>query len=231
MDEKGKKRRYQPPQPDENTFATQELFVESLQPCSIEAVAEHNRRCAHCWKSYGEIDPGFDNAEEPVLLRCGHSFGLKCMQELFALPGITKTPLVPLEFGPLSMGLKLAKSLEKHLGTSAEADYPQLVGQLLAGMYMNTGDVDMDAGWRMLLSNISPSLQILTIRMYENAVVYDIHESRKHAGFDDFYFGTGPGGIQPHTPEPAVGEFYSLSLSLSPRGFVERVLQNTVFSG
>jgi hypothetical protein len=201
MDEKGKKRRYQPPQPDENTFATQQLFFESLQPCSIDDVAVHNLRCAHCWKRYGETDPGFDNAEQPVLLPCGHSFGLKCMQELFALPDIIKEDLIPLEFGPRSMGVRLAKSLEQHVGISTEAEYPQLVGQLLAGMYMGTGNIEMDRDWGMLLSNISPKLHILTIQLYENAIVYDTHESCNHTSFNAFSFGTAPGDIQPHYPK------------------------------
>jgi hypothetical protein len=207
MDEKGKRRRYQPPQPDENTFATQELFFESLQPCSVDLVAEHNRRCAHCWKRYGETDPGFDNAEEPVMLRCGHSFGIKCMQELFALPAIIKTDLVPLQFGPKSMGVKLARSLEKRLGTSGEAEYPQLVGQVLAGIYMSESDVDMDSGWRLIFASISPSLHILNIRLYENAIVYDIHESRKHTSFDTSLFGSDFTGTEPAATYDLVGEF------------------------
>jgi hypothetical protein len=109
------RRRYQPPRPDVYTFATQEKFFESLHPVSIESVPEKNRKCAHCWKCYGESDPGLDNAELPVKFRCGHVFGEKCMKHLFALPEVVRFDFEKLSFGPGSRGAALGAVLHAYL--------------------------------------------------------------------------------------------------------------------
>lgn len=103
---KGKKK-YTPPMPDENTFDTQEEFVKSLVPVPISSIPEVDRKCPHCWKRFGETDPGYDNAEDPVKFRCGHAFGEKCMKEVFRLPIPVKVELHPLSFGSGSRGAKL----------------------------------------------------------------------------------------------------------------------------
>jgi hypothetical protein len=60
------KARYAPPQPDADTFATQQAFLDYLIPVPIESVDEGSKKCPICWKPYGEAaDPGFDNSEQP----------------------------------------------------------------------------------------------------------------------------------------------------------------------
>lgn len=76
MATKGKKR-YVAPKADEKAFKTQKEFLDSLKVVPRESLADYNRKCAHCWKFYGESDPGLQNAEEPVKFRCGHAFGTK----------------------------------------------------------------------------------------------------------------------------------------------------------
>jgi hypothetical protein len=79
------KKRYVPPQPDKNTFASQQEFLDSLDQSvvPISSLQSNNLKCPHCWKIYGESDPDTDNAERPLKFRCGHVFGDACMKELF----------------------------------------------------------------------------------------------------------------------------------------------------
>lgn len=94
---KKKTKRYVPPQPDVNTFPSQEAFLESLSPIAIEQVDANSLKCPLCWKLYGEApDPGFDNTEAPVALRCHHVFGDKCLKNTFGTPENSRTSLRPL---------------------------------------------------------------------------------------------------------------------------------------
>ncbi|RYN16683.1 hypothetical protein AA0112_g12403 [Alternaria arborescens] len=105
-----KKARYAPPQPDTDTFATQQAFLDYLMPVPIESVDEDSKKCPICWKPYGEAaDPGFDNSEQPVCLKCRHTFGNKCMLATFAVPGTSTITLEPLAFGPASRGCQLGR--------------------------------------------------------------------------------------------------------------------------
>ncbi|KAF2681221.1 hypothetical protein K458DRAFT_256135, partial [Lentithecium fluviatile CBS 122367] len=92
------------PQPDTNTFETQEEFLASLEPVPIETVDADHRRCPHCWKYYGESDPDLDNAEVPVRLRCNHVLGDKCLQDLFGLPQPVRVNFKELSYEPGSKG-------------------------------------------------------------------------------------------------------------------------------
>jgi hypothetical protein len=109
------KTRYTPPQPDANTFATQEAFLESLAPVAMDSIDKNSARCPSCWKPYGEAaDPGFDNSELPVRLRCNHVFGDKCLRATFALPGTASITLRPLAFSPGSRGRVLGQRLHSY---------------------------------------------------------------------------------------------------------------------
>ncbi|CAN9319449.1 unnamed protein product [Alternaria alternata] len=110
---KDKRARYAPPQPDADTFATQQAFLNHLMPVPIESVDEDSKKCAICWKPYGEAaDPGFDNSEQPVRLKCKHTFGDKCMLATFAVPGTSTITLETLAFGPGSRGYQLGSLYE-----------------------------------------------------------------------------------------------------------------------
>ncbi|CAN9171051.1 unnamed protein product [Alternaria alternata] len=114
-----KKARYAPPQPDADTFATQQAFLDSLMPAPIESVDDDSKKCPICWKPYGEAaDPGFDNSEQPVRLKCRHTFGNKCMLATFAVPGTSTITLEPLAFGPGSRGYQLGQRLHSYLRES-----------------------------------------------------------------------------------------------------------------
>ncbi|CAN9468462.1 unnamed protein product [Alternaria alternata] len=116
---KDKRARYAPPQPDADTFATQQAFLNHLMPVPIESVDEDSKKCAICWKPYGEAaDPGFDNSEQPVRLKCKHTFGDKCMLATFAVPGTSTITLETLAFGPGSRGYQLGKRLHSYLRES-----------------------------------------------------------------------------------------------------------------
>lgn len=171
------RKRYVPPQADANTFDTQEEFLDSLTPTPIEKVAENNMKCPTCWKPYGEAaDPGFDNSEQPVQLRCGHLFGDKCLKDTFGLPGISTLDLRPLTFTSESKGLALGHMLheytKKHTdGTSEEADFVQMLeesgapdaGLRLFGRYW----------WEVITQMQCTMYNTLGIRILDNAVILD----------------------------------------------------------
>lgn len=88
-------------------------------PVPIESVEEDSKKCPICWKPYGEAaDPGFDNSEQPVGLKCGHMFGNKCMLTAFAVPGTSTITLEPLAFVPGSRGYQLGQRLHSYLRES-----------------------------------------------------------------------------------------------------------------
>jgi hypothetical protein len=107
-----KTKRYIPPKADSNTFATQQAFLESLQPIDLQQVDQDKRKCPICWKQIGEDpDPGYDNSEQPVKLRCNHVFGNKCLSSLFGLSEATRFTLEPLSFLPGKRGHLLGEKL------------------------------------------------------------------------------------------------------------------------
>lgn len=94
-----KSKQYQPPKADSDTFPTQQEFLTSLKAISVGEVDENDRKCSICWKPYGEEpDPGFDNSEMPVKLRCGHIYGNKCLGLTYRAPETKTHSLKPLNF-------------------------------------------------------------------------------------------------------------------------------------
>ncbi|KAF2790556.1 hypothetical protein K505DRAFT_419764 [Melanomma pulvis-pyrius CBS 109.77] len=183
---KGKKP-YSPPQPDANTFETQEEFFNSLMAIPISSVEPHNRRCPHCWKYYGESDPGADNAEEPVKFLCGHVFGKQCMHDVFRLPRLAKVELHPMSFRPGSRGAKLGARLDKFLAPKGEedatADNTAIKNRLIhviSSIEKPDGDIlvgdILGPEWLSLIQQIVFSNhQVLKVHLLENGVVYDIN--------------------------------------------------------
>ncbi|KAF2845318.1 hypothetical protein T440DRAFT_472726, partial [Plenodomus tracheiphilus IPT5] len=112
---KKKQKRYVAPLPDDNTFATQQDFLDSLSPIAVDHVESNNLKCPICWKTYGEApDPGFDNSELPVKLRCHHVFGQKCLANTFAIPKENKVELRRLSFSLGSRGAALGHRLHTY---------------------------------------------------------------------------------------------------------------------
>lgn len=115
------RRAYRAPQADENTFATQQMFLDSLVPISMDSVDANSRKCAHCWRSYGEPNPGEDDAEEPVQFKCNHVFGEQCMRSLFAVRDPVRVNLKPLSFATGSKGADLGGRLSAYVSFSMHA--------------------------------------------------------------------------------------------------------------
>jgi len=176
------KKHYKPPQADKNTFRTQEEFLSSLTPIPIETVDQINRKCPTCWKPYGEAaDPGFENSEQPVQLRCKHIFGDKCLKITFALPKTTTLELRQLTFTTGSKGHTLGYNLHTYAekqekGPSEEAHFLQMLedshvpqaGRKFFGDY-----------WWAVLEEIQRTMQNTSgIKLLDNAVILD-HDSPK----------------------------------------------------
>lgn len=171
------RKRYVPPQADENTFDSQDEFLDSLAPIPIEKVAENNMRCPTCWKPYGEAaDPGFDNSENPVQLHCGHIFGDKCLKDTFALPGTSTLDLRQLTFTSESKGLALGHRLHEYAkkhrnGISEEADFVHMLeesrapeaGLRLFGQYW----------WGVMTKMQCTMCNVSGITLFDNAVILD----------------------------------------------------------
>ena len=109
------KRPYRGPKPDEATFASQQEFLDSLTPIPLSSVDENDRKCAHCWRQYGESNPGQDDAEAPVRFKCNHVFGEQCMRSLYAVKEPLRVDLVPLSFAPGSKGANLGSRLRQYV--------------------------------------------------------------------------------------------------------------------
>jgi hypothetical protein len=192
-------KRYRPPQPDSNTFDTQAAFLDSLQTVAIETVDEEHRKCAHCWKYYGESDPGFDNAEAPVRLRCNHVFGEKCLKDLFGLPEPVKINLVQLTYQPGSKGADLGRRLsawvdhcgvEKGalmLGGNREKDFTKLLNEFQS---QPVAEKALGPEWcSIFVQALMPRPSVEKVHILENAIIYDIvpvpsRVAKKTAGLD-----------------------------------------------
>jgi len=184
-------KRYRPPKADENTFETQAGFLDSLETVPLESV-EH-RRCPHCWKDYGESDPGLDNAEAPVRLLCNHVFGEKCLKDLFGLPEPVKIDLVSLSFEYGSRGEDLGRRLSvwvNHcgvdkgallLGGNRKKDFEKLVSEMQNGPRQHaTRSTDVAAKtigseWlSVFVQVLMPRNRVDSIHILENAIIFDI---------------------------------------------------------
>jgi hypothetical protein len=199
-------KRYRPPQPDANTFDTQEAFLDSLRVIPVDTVDEGDRKCAHCWKRYGESDPGFDNAEDPVRLRCNHVFGEKCLRDLFGLPESVRVNLPPLSYEPGSRGADLGRRLSQWvdhcgvdkgalmLGGNRQKDFTKLLNQLQAHP---ADEKTLGPYWTTLfLQAMAPRPNVDRVFILENAVVFDVIPARHAAK-------KSPGPEAQGTPVPA----------------------------
>lgn len=180
----GKKKPYRPPRPDANTFSTQHEFLESLTPVPADSVGEKDRKCAHCWKRFGEADPGLDNAEEPVRFRCGHVFGERCMKELFCPPEAVRIDMLPLSFAPGSRGAELGRRLSAYvdqcgvdkgallIGGKREKDFTRLLNEV---QNANRGYEILGKEWYPRVHQaMHPNLNLHDVHLLENAVIFDV---------------------------------------------------------
>jgi hypothetical protein len=174
---------YRPPKPDANTFKTQEAFLESLEPMNIEDVGEGNRKCPICWKPFGEApDPGFDNSEVPVQLRCKHIFGYKCLNSVFAVRKSYSITLQPLQFSPGTMGSLLGEMLLKchQVYIAKSRSEAEMFENLLEIQGHHPGEQSyFGVHWSALIDVVlSQDSDLLNITFMENAVIMD-HYTKK----------------------------------------------------
>lgn len=180
----GMKKRYKPPEADSNTFPTQKEFLDSLQPIPLDSVPEYHRKCAHCWKRYGESDPGYDNAEEAVRFRCSHVFGQKCMQELFGLPEPVRVDLIELSFEPGSKGAELGCRLSAYvdqcgvdkgallIGGKREKDFTRLLNEVKSS---DRSEELLGKEWSaLLLRAMMPRADVEDVHFLDNAIIFDM---------------------------------------------------------
>lgn len=181
-----KSKRYTPPKADANTFATQQAFLDSFQPMSLDEVDVDKRKCPICWKCFGEEpDPGFDNSELPVKLRCQHVFGHKCLADIFGVPASTNLKLQPLQYssgkkGHL-LGQKLAAYHAMH-GTKFRNDF-ETFEHMLNNPHREKGPHVFGVYWWPIFLQILHSHRGLSqITLMENAVVLDYEPlgAKKH---------------------------------------------------
>lgn len=109
------------PVTDPELLPSHEAFMEALKPIPIDSIIENDRKCPHCWRTYGEPDPGKDNAEEPVRLPCGHEFGEQCALSLYQLPDAVTVTLRPVSFDEGSRGSELGKRLLQYVEDESSA--------------------------------------------------------------------------------------------------------------
>jgi hypothetical protein len=180
---KQKKKRYAPPQPDANTFTTQQEFLDSIMPISIESVDENSRKCPICWKPFGEAaDPGFDNTEQPVRLRCDHVFGDKCLRHTFALPGTSTVDIRPLTLTPKSRGDGLGQKLRKYAESEKGSDLfdAEIFSKMLKESYRpEKGSQIFGDYWWPVVRQLQHGTQDLSgITLLDNAVILDRKPSK-----------------------------------------------------
>ncbi|KAL5395412.1 hypothetical protein PMIN06_000837 [Paraphaeosphaeria minitans] len=194
------KKAYSAPQADEKTFATQQEFLDSLVPVPVESVDDNSLKCAHCWKPYGESNPGEDDAEAPVRFRCNHVFGEQCMRSLFAVRAPVRVDLKPLSFAPGSKGADLGSRLSAYVafhgveksalltGGNREKDFARLIQEVMPTVQTMTRPTVLGPGfdllgkeWMVLVFQMFNHYESLLekIELMENAIIMN-HESSKH---------------------------------------------------
>ncbi|KAH7406293.1 hypothetical protein DE146DRAFT_438614 [Phaeosphaeria sp. MPI-PUGE-AT-0046c] len=194
-----KSKRYTPPKADSDTFPTQQAFLDSLQPMPLEQVDVEKRKCPICWKFFGEApDPGFDNSEMPVKLRCHHVFGHKCLADIFGIPTSTSLQIQPLQYtlgrrGHL-LGQKLAAYHAMH-GAKFRDDLETFEHMLTVPHRERGTQVFSQYWWDTILQILHSHRGLSQITLMENAVVLDYEPltAKKH---------------QPTQPDPAIPPQY-----------------------
>lgn len=172
-----KSKRYTPPKADANTFPTQQAFLDSLHPMPLEEVDVDKRKCPICWKLFGEPpDPGFDNSEMPVELRCHHVFGHKCLADIFGIPASTSLQLQPLQYSLGKRGYLLGQKLAAYhtLHAAKFHDEFETFEHMLKNMRFERGPQELTSYWWVVLTQIIHSHRGLgRITLMENAVILD----------------------------------------------------------
>jgi hypothetical protein len=182
-------KKYNPPKADASTFPSQKAFLESLQLIPIDDVERDNRKCPICWKPFGEEpDPGFDNSELPVRLRCNHVFGHKCLANIFGIAAPSRISLEPLSFEKCKKGLLLAVKLHayysKH-GPNFRNDLETFEKMLQNSNWPGQGDEIFGPYWWPVLQEINmqhTGRNTANVTFMENAVVldYNLAEQKEH---------------------------------------------------
>lgn len=174
------KKRYIAPKADANTFASQQAFLDSLQPISSEGL--ELARCPTCWKPFGEdSDPGFDNSESPVKLRCGHIFGDKCLSSTYRMPETSQFVLQPLGYEPGKRGLLLGQKLDayvaKHPGPESSQYLAKLFGDMLEEAdQLIHGEQLFGSYWWPILQEVrrAGGSRTADVTFMENAIILDL---------------------------------------------------------
>jgi hypothetical protein len=177
-EKKPRKKRYSPPQPDANTFRTQQEFLGSIEAIPIDSVDENSRKCPICWKPFGEAaDPGFDNTEEPVKLRCDHVFGDKCLRQTFALPGTSTVDIRPITFLPKSRGTALGQKLCTYAENHREKPQDDILifSKMLEESYLpeKGSQIFGDYWWPVIRQLQSGTHDLGGVTLLDNAVILD----------------------------------------------------------
>jgi hypothetical protein len=180
LKKKKQKKRYLPPQPDARTFRTQQDFLDSLAPISIESVDPNSRKCPICWKPFGEAaDPGFDNSEEPVRLRCNHVFGNKCLNHTYTLPGTSIIDVRPLTFFPGSKGTALGRKLhvyaESNNVNSTSKSKAEICSKMVEESYLPEKGTQVfgDHWWPVIRQLQSGTHDLGGVTLLDNAIILD----------------------------------------------------------
>ena len=170
------------PQRKKDRLRTYSAFIESLKPVDINSLDDNNRKCAICWKVYGEApDPGLDNSEHPVKLPCSHVYGGKCVKQLFG--GIENTfKLTPLSFDdPKSRACELGRMLDAFLVSAPAHLHEKLLFDALDRIISpRKGRELFGKFWWTIFDHIkSGSIEVSRIVLKENAVVLDLIPQKK----------------------------------------------------
>ncbi|OAG10592.1 uncharacterized protein CC84DRAFT_1161501 [Paraphaeosphaeria sporulosa] len=224
------KKVYSAPQADDKTFATQQEFLDSLVPVPVESVDGNSRKCAHCWRPYGESNPGEDDAEAPVRFRCNHVFGEQCMRSLFAVRDPVRVDLKPLSFAPGSKGADLGSRLSAYVeshgveksallsGGNRATDFARLIREVMPTVQTLTCPTVLGPGfdllgkeWMVLVFQMfSQSDSLLDkIELMENAIIVN-SDSAKHQMY------TFPPGNIMIAPPISVSSPYSTVMPSEP---------------
>ncbi|KAH9863091.1 hypothetical protein IAQ61_009368 [Plenodomus lingam] len=208
-----KSKRYVAPQPDAHTFASQQEFLDSLAPITVDQVENDNLKCPICWKVYCEApDPGYNNSELPVRLKCQHVFGQKCLATTFGMPEDSRRELRPLSFSPGSRGAALGHRLHTYLTEHAHGfedkhdglhNVAQALSQMMQDAHVPGQGILLfgDFWWPILQLIGSPATRSRRqITFMENAVILD------HGLTSDLWTTTSSA---PGVPKPAAVSWQS----------------------
>jgi hypothetical protein len=185
LKKKKKQKRYSPPQPDANTFRTQQEFLGSLNTIPIETVDPNSRKCPVCWKPFGEAaDPGFDNSEEPVRLRCDHVFGNKCLNNTYALQGTSNVKIRPLSFYSKSKGSALGRKLHTYAKSNNMVSTSKSKTETFSGMVEESFQPERgtqifgDHWWPVIRQLQSGTHDLAGVTLLDNAVILDRKQAK-----------------------------------------------------